>query len=135
LTHRGPDGQGVRTFDHAWLGHRLLAIVDFDAGLQPLSDPDGTRLLVGDGEVYNYRRLRRELERRGHVFRTRTDHESVFHLLEAAGLNALSRVSGWLAFVGTRADAGIFAARDTIGFAPRSWPDPRHQAGMGRDVT
>lgn len=134
LTHRGPDGQGVRTFDHAWLGHRLLAIVDFDAGLQPLSDPDGTRLLVGDGEVYNYRRLRRELERRGHVFRTRTDHESVFHLLEADGLDALSRLWGWFAFVGATADGGFFAARDTIGISPLYWTGPGDTVVFGSEL-
>src|SRR5690606_41995907 len=118
LTHRGPDGQGVRTFDHAWLGHRLLAIVDFDAGLQPLSDPDGTRLLVGDGEVYNYRRLRRELERRGHVFRTRTDHESVFHLPEPEGRAAWP---GW------GAGSPSVVAEPTAASSPPGNPSASHR--------
>ncbi len=121
LTHRGPDGQGSRSFDHAWLGHRRLAIVDLEGGAQPLRDPSGTYWLVGDGEVYNYRRLRAELEARGHVFRTRADQESALHLLEADGLSALSRLWGMFAFAGATVDGRFFAARDTIGIAPLYW--------------
>lgn len=121
LTHRGPDGQGTREFEHAWLGHRRLAIVDLEGGAQPLRDPGGTYWLVGDGEVYNYQRLRRELEARGHVFRTRADQESALHLLEADGLTALSRLWGMFAFAGATVDGRFFAARDTIGIAPLYW--------------
>src|SRR5690606_17280248 len=121
LSHRGPDGQGWKEFEHAWLGHRRLAIVDLEGGAQPLRDPKGLYWLVGDGEVYNYRRLRRELEARGYVFRTRADQESALHLLEADGLQALSRLWGTFAFAGATTDGRFFAARDTIGIAPLYW--------------
>lgn len=121
LSHRGPDGQRTQEFDHAFLGHRRLAIVDIEGGAQPLRDPGGVYWLVGDGEIYNYRRLRRELEGRGHTFRTRADQESALHLLEADGLQALTRLWGTFAFAGATTDGRFFAARDTIGIAPLYW--------------
>lgn len=121
LAHRGPDGHGTREFDHAWLGHRRLAIVDLEKGAQPLRDPDGAYWLVGDGEVYNYRRLRDELEGRGYVFRTRADQESALHLIEADGVSALSRLWGNFAFAGATVDGRFFAARDILGICPLYW--------------
>ncbi|TLW93576.1 asparagine synthase (glutamine-hydrolyzing) [Saccharomonospora piscinae] len=121
LTHRGPDGQGTRAFDHAWLGHRRLAVVDLAGGAQPLRDSRGRHWLVGDGEIYNDERLRRELQERGHVFASRADQESALHLIEADGLAALSRLWGMFAFAGATIDGGFFAARDTMGIAPLYW--------------
>jgi asparagine synthase (glutamine-hydrolysing) len=121
LTHRGPDGQGTQALDHAWLGHRRLAVVDLEGGAQPLRDPNGRYWLVGDGEIYNYERLRHELEARGHTFRTRTDQESALHLLEDEGTEALSRLWGMFAFAGATVDGRFFAARDTMGLAPLYW--------------
>ncbi len=121
LAHRGPNGQGSHALDHAWLGHRRLAVVDLEGGAQPLHDPAGRYWLVGDGEVYNHERLRAELEGRGHVFRTRADQESVLHLVEADGPAALSRLWGMFAFAGADTDGRFFAARDTMGIAPLYW--------------
>lgn len=121
LAHRGPDGQGSHALDHAWLGHRRLAVVDPEGGAQPLCDPAGKYWLVGDGEIYNHERLRTELEDRGHVFRTRADQESALHLIEADGTAALSRLWGVFAFAGAELGGGFFAARDTMGLAPLYW--------------
>ncbi|MHA6616621.1 asparagine synthase (glutamine-hydrolyzing) [Pseudonocardia sp. DLS-67] len=121
LTHRGPDGQGTRAFDNAWLGHRRLAIVDLDGGAQPLRDPGGEYWLIGDGEVYNHQRLRRELESQGHEFRTRADLESALHLLEEHGLSALSRLWGEFALAGASIGGWFFVARDTMGICPLYW--------------
>lgn len=121
LSHRGPDGQGTRAFDHAWLGHRRLAVVDLEGGAQPLRDPGGTYWLVGDGEIYNDVSLRHELQARGHVFRTRADQESALHLVEADGIDALPRLWGMFAFGGATEDGRFFAARDTMGIAPLYW--------------
>jgi len=121
LTHRGPDGQGVAELGGAWLGHRRLAIVDVEAGGQPLHAPDRDLWLVGDGEVYNHRRLRDELLARGHTFRSNSDHETVLHLLVADGPEALTRLWGMYAFVAAGGDATFVAARDPIGIAPLYW--------------
>jgi asparagine synthase (glutamine-hydrolysing) len=121
LAHRGPDGQGSHALDHAWLGHTRLAVVDLAGGAQPLRDSTGTYWLVGDGEIYNHARLRRQLEQRGHVFRSRADQESALHLIEADGLAALSRLWGMFAFAGADTDGHFFAARDTMGIAPLYW--------------
>jgi len=121
LVHRGPDGAGTQQLDGAWLGHRRLAIVDLDGGGQPLHDLSGGLWLVGDGEVYNHQRLRADLEVRGRVFRTGSDHETVLHLLETDGVAALTRLWGMFAFAAAAADGRFFAGRDMIGIAPLYW--------------
>ena len=102
LAHRGPDGEGA----FAWpapapqvaLGIRRLSIIDLDTGGQPIFSEDGTVAVVCNGEIYNYLELRPELERRGHVFRTRTDTETLVHLYEEDGLDLFSRLRGMYAF-------------------------------------
>ncbi len=121
LTHRGPDGEGTRALDGAWLGHRRLAIVDLEGGRQPLHDPDRGLWLVGDGEVYNHDRLRAELEEDGHTFASRSDHEIALRLLGAEGAEALRRLWGMFAFVVAGEDGRFLAGRDTIGIAPLYW--------------
>lgn len=121
LTHRGPDGEGTQTVGSAWLGHRRLAIVDLDGGGQPLFEPDRRLWLVGDGEVYNHRRLRERLEAQGRTFRTDSDHETAVHVLDADGPEGLSRLWGMFAFVLAGADGRFIAGRDTFGIAPLYW--------------
>lgn len=121
LTHRGPDGEGHQRLEGAWLGHRRLAIVDLEGGAQPLNDPERGLWLVGDGTVYNHERLRRDLEERGHTFRTRSDHETVLHLLAAEGPAALTKLWGMWAVVAADEHGTFVAARDRIGIAPLYW--------------
>lgn len=121
LTHRGPDGEGTQTVGRAWLGHRRLAIVDLDGGGQPLFEPDHRLWLVGDGEVYNHRRLRERLEGQGRTFRTDSDHETAIHVLDADGPEGLARLWGMFAFVLAGADGRFIAGRDTFGIAPLYW--------------
>src|SRR5262245_61130698 len=85
LAHRGPDGEGIWTDDGIGLVHRRLAIIDLDGGRQPLGNEDGAIQVVFNGEIYNYRELRRDLERRGHSFRTQSDTEVLVHLYEEVG--------------------------------------------------
>src|SRR6266516_3242337 len=78
LAHRGPDSDGVYAAENVALGFRRLAILDLSpAGNQPFPSPDGRRRLVHNGEIYNYRELRRELETKGHRFHTATDTEVI----------------------------------------------------------
>ncbi len=121
LTHRGPDGEGTQQLPHAWLGHRRLAIVGVEGGGQPLHEPDRGLWLVGDGEVYNHRRLRADLEAQGHTFRTDSDHETALLVVDAWGQQALDRLWGMFAFVIAGEDGRFIAGRDTLGITPLYW--------------
>src|SRR2546426_507540 len=79
LVHRGPDEEGVRSSGGAVLGARRLAIIDLVRGNQPMTNEDGAIVAVQNGEIYNFRELRSELERRGHRFRTDNDTEVLPH--------------------------------------------------------
>src|SRR5262252_602583 len=85
LFHRGPDGDGVLVRGAAALGCRRLAIIDVEHGAQPLTDESGDVVVVCNGEIYNARALRAELEERGNSFRTGSDAEVVPHLYEERG--------------------------------------------------
>lgn len=119
LAHRGPDGQGERAVADAWLGHRRLAIVDPDGGGQPMGTADGGLWLVGDGEVYNHRRLRRRIgdER----FRTGSDHEAALLLFADEGPAAFEQLWGTFALAIAGEDGRFAVARDTFGIAPLYW--------------
>jgi asparagine synthase (glutamine-hydrolysing) len=121
LAHRGPDGQGTHTVGQAWLGHRRLAVVDIEGGGQPLFEPDRRLWLVGDGEVYNHRRLRERLEAQGRTFGTDSDHGTALHVLDEDGPEGLSRLWGMFAFVLAGADGRFIVGRDTFGIAPLYW--------------
>jgi len=97
LAHRGPDGEGFHLDGPIGLGHRRLAIVDLSAtGAQPMSNEDGSRWIVYNGEFYDHAAYRAELEGR-HVFRGRSDTETLLHLLEERGPQGLARISAILA--------------------------------------
>jgi asparagine synthase (glutamine-hydrolysing) len=122
LIHRGPDGEGIYVSrdGHAALGHRRLSIIDLsERGRQPLRNEDGTRHLVHNGEIYNYRALRRILEDRGHRFRSQTDSEVILHGYEEWGTDVLSRLEGMFAFaILDERTQTLFAARDRFGIKP-----------------
>ncbi|MDR0359117.1 MAG: asparagine synthetase B, partial [bacterium] len=101
------------------LGHRRLAIVDPTGGAQPLSNARGDLWLVGDGEVYNYRRLRADLGKES--FRTGSDHEVVLDIFERDGAEGLERLWGTFAFVLAGNDGRFTAVRDPLGVAPLYW--------------
>jgi asparagine synthase (glutamine-hydrolysing) len=119
LAHRGPDGEGTRQAGRAWLGHRRLAVVDPAGGAQPLSNERGDLWLVGDGEVYNHRRLRAEVGE--DAFRTGSDHEVALYLFERDGLEGLGRLWGTFAFALAGHDGRFAAVRDPLGVAPLYW--------------
>src|SRR5579884_3084897 len=95
IAHRGPDGSGVWVSGCAGLGHRRLSIIDLSsAASQPMFNEDGNVALTFNGEIYNYRCLRRELESAGHQFRSQSDTETIVHGYEEWGLECLKRLNG-----------------------------------------
>jgi asparagine synthase (glutamine-hydrolysing) len=120
LDHRGPDGEGAYDDDGVALGFRRLAIIDLsDAGRQPFASEDGRLQLVHNGEVYNYRELRAELETRGHRFRSATDTEVILAAYEEWGERCVERFNGMWAFAlwdGRR--RRLFCSRDRFGVKP-----------------
>ena len=120
LAHRGPDAAGLWSQGAATLGHRRLSIVDLrPEGHQPLVSEDGQVALVANGEIYNFAALRRELEGKGHRFRSRSDSEVILHLYEEEGTDCLARLRGMFAFALWDARAQrLFAARDRAGEKP-----------------
>jgi asparagine synthase (glutamine-hydrolysing) len=119
LTHRGPDDAGVFMDTSVGLGHRRLSIVDVAGGHQPMSNEDGRVWLVYNGEVYNHRDLRPDLEARGHRYQTASDTETIIHLYEEHGPRAVEQLRGMFAFAiwdGPR--RRLVLARDRLGIKP-----------------
>lgn len=117
--HRGPDGDGVFVARDTILGHRRLAVIDLSGGAQPLRSENDAVSLVANGEIYNYRELRAELESRGHRFKTNSDSEVIIHLYEEMGSECLTLLDGMFAFA--LYDAGrrnLLLARDRMGQKP-----------------
>src|SRR5438270_2369710 len=85
MEHRGPDSRGVFVDDGVGLGIQRLAIIDLETGDQPIFNEDRSVVVVLNGEIYNYRELRSELEQKGHSFATRSDTEVIVHLYEDRG--------------------------------------------------
>ena len=119
IVHRGPDDEGVYLGDGVALGQRRLSIIDLEGGHQPLSNEDRTVWIVFNGEIYNYRELRRELEQRGHVFQTDSDTETIVHLYEDHGERCVDRMRGMFAFaIWDERRRQLLLARDRMGIKP-----------------
>ncbi|KAJ6487403.1 nucleophile aminohydrolase [Mycena vitilis] len=122
IQHRGPDSSGVYVSPESGctrLGHVRLAIIDLETGQQPLSDEDDTIHCVVTGEIYDYDRIRTELQALGSVFKTHSDSELVVHLYKHHSFNLLSSLRGEFAFVLYDSKRQImFAPRDRFGIKP-----------------
>lgn len=124
IAHRGPDHFGHRVMGHVGLGMRRLSIIDLHTGEQPISNEDGTVWIVFNGEIYNFRSLRRELEAKGHVFRTGSDTEVIVHLYEEFGLECVGKLRGMFAFaIWDERRKRLFIARDRLGIKPLYYVD------------
>jgi asparagine synthase (glutamine-hydrolysing) len=119
MAHRGPDDAGVWADDNVTLGHRRLSIIDLSTGRQPMSNAEGTVWIVYNGEVYNFRELRAELEELGHGFRTQSDTEVLIAAWEAWGADCVARFQGMFAFaLWDTEKKTLLLARDPIGVKP-----------------
>jgi asparagine synthase (glutamine-hydrolysing) len=127
LVHRGPDSAGEHLDGPVALAARRLSIVDLAGGDQPIASEDGGGVVVQNGELYNHPELRRELERAGHVYRTRCDTETIVHLYEEHGLGFAERLRGMFAIALWDARRRrLVLARDRYGIKPLYW---RHEGG------
>ena len=119
MAHRGPDDEGVYIGDGVAIGMRRLSIIDLSNGFQPISNEDGTVWIVFNGEIYNYQELRRDLLRRGHVFKTASDTETIVHLYEDLGPRCVDRLRGMFGFaIWDTKRRQILLARDRLGIKP-----------------
>jgi asparagine synthase (glutamine-hydrolysing) len=119
IAHRGPDDDGVLIEDGVGLAFRRLSIVDLATGHQPLSNEDGTVWIAYNGEIYNHADVRRDLETRGHRYRTTSDTETIVHAYEEWGEACVERLQGMFAFaIWDRTRRRLFAARDRLGVKP-----------------
>jgi asparagine synthase (glutamine-hydrolysing) len=138
MTHRGPDGEGlwIRKQGDVGLAHRRLSIVDLsDAGRQPMSNEDGTVWVTYNGEIYNHVELRRQLERKGHVFRSHCDTEVLVHLYEEEGPAMVERLIGMFAFgLWDERREQLVLARDRLGIKPLYWTEQNGRLGFASEI-
>ena len=121
LRHRGPDGNGIYidSQERVGLGHARLSIIDLETGAQPLYSENRDLVLVCNGEIYGFERLREELQDKGHVFSTRSDSEVILHLYEEHGLTFVDHLRGEFAFLlYDKANGVLLAVRDRFGIKP-----------------
>ena len=119
ITHRGPDEQGMTIEGRAALGMRRLSIIDLKSGQQPIYNEDGTKIIVFNGEIYNYRELKAELESLGYRFKTNSDTETIIYAYEEFGIECLKKLRGMFAFaIWDTNDESLFIARDRVGKKP-----------------
>jgi len=119
LSHRGPDGAGTHIDRFVGLGHRRLSVIDVAGGCQPLANEDGTIWVTYNGEIYNFKEIRENLKRKGHVFSTECDTEVIVHAYEDDGPDCVSRFNGIFAFaLWDRSRTLLLLARDRLGVKP-----------------
>jgi len=135
MAHRGPDDRGVYCRGPVGLGHRRLSIIDLAGGHQPLANEDGSRWIVYNGEVYNHRDLRRDLERAGHSYRTCSDSETILHAYEEWGPQCVERLRGMFAFaIWEEPRRRLFIARDRFGVKPLYYADGGESLIFGSEI-
>lgn len=128
ITHRGPDSDGFFTDDNISMGFRRLSIIDLGAGHQPIYNEDKSLVLTFNGEIYNYKDLRKELIAKGHKFYTDTDSEVLVHGFEEWKEDMLPKLRGMFGFaIYNTKDNSLFIARDFFGIKPM------HYTQIGND--
>ncbi|MDY6202297.1 asparagine synthase (glutamine-hydrolyzing) [Ruminococcus sp.] len=128
ITHRGPDSDGFFTDDYISMGFRRLSIIDLDAGHQPIYNEDKSLVLTFNGEIYNYKELRKVLIQKGHKFYTDTDSEVLVHGFEEWQEDLLPKLRGMFGFaIYNTKDKSVFIARDMFGIKPM------HYTQIGED--
>ena len=119
IKHRGPDSEGKYVDEDIALGFRRLSIIDLNTGSQPIYNEDNSKVLLFNGEIYNFQKIREELIAKGHIFTTKTDSEVLIHGYEEFGEDLLNKLRGMFAFViWDKNTKELFGARDFFGIKP-----------------
>lgn len=129
ITHRGPDSDGFYNDEHISMGFRRLSIIGLENGSQPIYNEDKTLVLTFNGEIYNYKELKKELIEAGHTFATDADSEVLVHGYEEWQEDMLDKLRGMFGFaIYNTKDKSLFIARDFFGIKPM------HYALIGKDL-
>jgi asparagine synthase (glutamine-hydrolysing) len=135
IRHRGPDDEGLLVETGVALGMRRLSIIDVATGHQPIHNEDGRISVVFNGEIYNFRELRRQLEAAGHCFYTGTDTEVIVHAYEAWGASAFTRLRGMFALaLLDRNTRTLLVARDRVGIKPLYYAPVNGRLYFGSEI-
>ena len=119
INHRGPDGEGFYVDENIALGHKRLAIIDINLGVQPIYNEDKNLVIIFNGEIYNYKNLKIELGTLGHKFKSDCDTEVIIHGYEQWGTNVVNHLRGMFAFaIWNKTKEELFMARDPLGIKP-----------------
>jgi len=135
IRHRGPDDEGFFVEKNVGLGFRRLSIIDLNTGHQPLSNHDGSVIIIFNGEIYNYQEQRELLLKKGYNFKTTTDTEVILHLYEEYGVDCLQYLRGMFSFaIWDRNRQQLFCARDRFGIKPFYYYLDKHQFVFGSEI-
>jgi len=135
IRHRGPDDEGVWVDEGVALGMRRLSIIDLSTGHQPIHNEDRSVWIVFNGEIYNFRELRRELEAAGHRFYTSTDTEVIVHAYEQWGKEAIGRLRGMFGLaIWDTTSRTLLVARDRIGIKPMHYATANGRFYFGSEI-
>lgn len=147
ITHRGPDDHGAVVFDNAVLGMTRLSVIDVDGGQQPITNEMEDCWIVFDGEIYNFIEMRKELQNRGHRFRSRSDTEVILRAYEEWGADCVQWLQGMFAFAiydrrqerkprqgNLNAPPRLFLARDRLGKKPLYYYQDEERLIFGSEI-
>src|SRR2546427_1302031 len=135
LSHRGPDEEGFYQLGSMGLAHRRLSIIDLVSGQQPMESPDGQVCVVFNGEIYNFRELRVELEQKGYIFRTHSDTEVLLALYLHDGLEAFPKLNGMFACAFWDSRIGqLVLVRDHFGKKPLFYYQDAYRFVFGSEI-
>ena len=135
IVHRGPDAAGMYADGDIALGFRRLSIIDLESGNQPMFNEDGSLVLVFNGEIYNFKDLRAELEKQGHIFANNSDSEVLLHGYEQWGEELVTKLRGMFAFViFNKLDGSVFGARDMFGIKPFYYTKTENSFIFGSEI-
>jgi len=135
IIHRGPDDEGIFVEDGAGLGMRRLSIIDLSGGHQPVFNEDRSAWIIFNGEIYNFRELRAELEGNGHRFHTKTDTEVIIHLYEEMGSDCVQKLRGMFALaIYDKTNRKLLLARDRLGKKPLHYAMLKDKLYFGSEI-
>ncbi len=135
IIYRGPDSAGTHVDDDVALGFRRLSIIDLADGTQPIYNEDGTKVIVFNGEIYNYQGIRDDLIKKGHIFKTKTDTEVILHGYEEYGPDVLNKFRGMFGIaIWDLVSKELFIARDFFGIKPMYYTQIGNDLVFGSEI-